>query len=165
MIGAKSFSDHGSGSAGGGGSMPDVATLDSLTVQRPEGREDTIHVQYEQEAILVTDQAADERGRLPKSKLRGGLHFLGRELQHVRDPVDQQAGDLDVAARRSTRRSARREPGPAWGPWQAERHPQVVDRHDVARRLITPSRNFGPPGTSVSDCMSSTSCTRITSSA
>ena len=66
MIGAKSFSDHGSGS-----------TLGSVTVQRPEGREDTIHVQYEQEGVLVTDQAADERGGLPKSKLRGSLHLLG----------------------------------------------------------------------------------------
>ena len=32
-MGTKSFSDQGSGSGGAGGSMPDVATLRSLTVQ------------------------------------------------------------------------------------------------------------------------------------
>ena len=56
---------------------PDVATLSPLTVQRPESREDTIHVQYEQEAILVTDQAADERGGFPETELRRRLHLLG----------------------------------------------------------------------------------------
>src|SRR5262249_52958123 len=66
MIGAKSFSDQDSKSGGSGG-VPDVATLHSLTVQRPESREDTIHVQYEQEAIQVTNQAANERGRLPEA--------------------------------------------------------------------------------------------------
>ena len=94
-IGAKSFSDHGSGSGGEGGSMPDVATLDSLTVQRPQGREHTIQVQYEQERLLVTDQAADEGGRLPKSKLGRGLHLLGGKLQHVGNPVHHQSGDLE----------------------------------------------------------------------
>src|SRR5271166_2619306 len=97
-MGAKSFSDHGSGSAGGGGSMPDVATLRSLTVQRPKGREDTIYVQYEQEGVLVTDQAAHKWGRFPKSKLRCGLHLFRRKLQDVGNSVHQESGDLGVVA-------------------------------------------------------------------
>ena len=69
-IGAKSFSDQGSGSAdGGGGSMPDVATLDSLTVQRRQGRKDSVHIQYEQECVVVTDQPAHEGGCLPEAEL------------------------------------------------------------------------------------------------
>src|SRR5271166_2030913 len=95
-MGAKSFSDQGSDSAGGGGSMPDVATLHSLTVQRPEGRENPIYVQYEQKRLLVTDQATDVGCRVPKSKLRRGLHFFGGKLQHVGDPIDKQSRDLDL---------------------------------------------------------------------
>ena len=98
MIAAKSFSDHASKSGGSGG-VPGVATSHSLTVQRPKGRKDTIHIQYEQEAILVTDQAANEGGCLPKSQLGRGLQFVGRELEDVGDPIDQEAGDQDVAAR------------------------------------------------------------------
>jgi hypothetical protein len=66
-IGVKSFSDQASGSVGGGGSIPDVATLDSLAVQLRQSRENTIQIQYEQERLLVTDQAADEWSRFPKS--------------------------------------------------------------------------------------------------
>ena len=66
MIAAKSFSDQASKSGGSGG-VPDVATSHSLTVQRPQGRKDAIHIQYEQEAVLVTDQTANERRRFPKS--------------------------------------------------------------------------------------------------
>src|ERR1700735_5591626 len=96
MIAAKSFSDQASKSGGSGG-VPDVATSHSLTVQRPEGREDTIHIQYEQEAILVTDQAANEGSCLPKSQLRRGLQLFGRKLQDVGDPIDQEARDLVIA--------------------------------------------------------------------
>src|SRR5208283_3053393 len=90
-IAAKSFSDQGSGSDGGGGSMPDVATLDSLTVQRRQGRKNPIQIQYEQKTILVTDQPADERGCFPKSQLRRGLHLFRRELEDVGNTVDYQS--------------------------------------------------------------------------
>jgi hypothetical protein len=93
-IGAKSFSDQGSGSVGEGGSIPDVATLNSLAVQLRQSRENTIQIQYEQERLLVTDQAPHERGRFPKTQLRRGLDFVLREFENVGDPVHYQPGDL-----------------------------------------------------------------------
>ena len=78
--------------------MPDVATLDSLTVQRRQGRKDPIQIQYEQETLLVTDQPADERGRFPKSQLRGGLHFFRRELEDVGNTVHDKSRHLRVIA-------------------------------------------------------------------
>src|SRR5262245_11272215 len=99
MIGAKSFSDQDSKS-GGGGSVPVVATSESLTVHRGQGREDTIHVHYEQEAILVTDQAPYERARLAQPKLWRRLDFLGSEFQHVGNPIHQQSRDLGIRSNR-----------------------------------------------------------------
>ncbi len=66
-IPAKSFSDQGSDSDGEGGSMPDVATLGSLTIQRCQGRKNPIQIQYEKKTVLVTDQPADKWRRFPKS--------------------------------------------------------------------------------------------------
>ena len=46
----------------------------------------------------MTDHPPDEWAGLPKSKLRYSLHFLGRELQNVRNPVDQEARDLGLGS-------------------------------------------------------------------
>src|SRR5437868_5271294 len=83
-IGTKSFSDQGSGSAdGGGGSMPDVATLNSLTVQQCQRGKHPIHVKYEQEPFLVTDEPSNKRGGFAESQLRRRLYFLGGKLKDV----------------------------------------------------------------------------------
>ena len=105
----------------------------------------------------MTDQPADERGRLPKSQLRRRLDLLGRELQDVGDPVDQQAGHLDVVARvDSTIKTLGARCG--FGSiGKSERDPQVVDRHHVAPQVDHPQQRLGPAGTSVSASTSSTS--------
>ena len=76
----------------------------------------------------MTDQPADERGGLPKSKLRCSLHFLGRELQNVRNPVDQEARDLDLASRARLNNQDTGCPARTVFPRQAERKPQIVHR-------------------------------------
>src|SRR5262249_39007022 len=107
-IGAKSFSDHGSDSGGGGGpggpGRSGSATSEPPTVagaarvQRPQRGEHAVDVEDQQEPVLVTDQPPDERGRLAQAELGRRLDLLGGELEHVGDPVDQQAGDVHLVA-------------------------------------------------------------------
>src|SRR5271157_5664578 len=140
-IAAKSFSAQGSESDGGGGSMPDVATLESLTAQRRQGSENPIQIQYEQETLLVTDQPADEWGRFPKSQRRG-LHFFRGELEDVGNTVHDESGHLRVIAWLGLDdQYAQCAVGSRVGA-QAKGNPQIIDGHDVSAQIDHSQQTF-----------------------
>jgi hypothetical protein len=98
-MGAKSSFDQGSGS---GGVEEDVEP-ESDTSESPAGRgprksrEDAVQVQYEQESFLVTNHTPHKRRGFLQSQLGGWLNVFGRKLEHVRDPIDEQAGHMVLA--------------------------------------------------------------------
>ena len=94
-MGAKSSTDHGSGSEAGeedeaiAGGSESAGTSESPSGQRTgERRKHPVDIQYEEEPLLVTDETPNKRRGLSKSKRGRGLHFLGGEIQNVGDTID-----------------------------------------------------------------------------
>ena len=94
-MGAKSSTDHGSGSEAGeaeevvAGGNESAGTSESPSGQRTgERRKYSVDIQYEEEPLLVTDETPNKRRRFSESKRGRGLHFFRGEIQHVGDTID-----------------------------------------------------------------------------